>query len=376
MVELSPSALRPTRPSEVGRPRYAALDGLRFLAAALVVAFHYTARVTPAWPEPIAQVAPGLVRLTKFGYFGVDLFFVISGFVILMSAWGRPLPSFVGSRISRLYPAYWTSVLLTGGVLAVFSTSKVTTGQVAVNLTMLQSAVGVANVDGVYWTLWAELRFYVLIGLFLIVGVTTNRILVFATVWPVLSLLAYQSDSHLLRVVLVAPYAGLFAGGMLIYVIVRNGSTAIAWLLLAMNILITVPTAGVNAASSVLSTTGQHISSTSTWLITVSCFALVALATMTGIRHLRARVLTLAGSLTYPLYLLHEEIGWTIIGRLAPHHAWWMVAGAAALTSLVLAVLVHFLVERPLMPFLRKVITRELTELAPPEKKKGDQTVS
>ncbi|BDZ51553.1 acyltransferase [Frondihabitans sucicola] len=377
MVELSPAVFRPRKPSEVGRPRYAALDAVRFIAAAAVVAFHYTARTTSSWPEPISSIAPGLVRVTKFGYFGVDLFFVVSGFVILMSAWGRPLPAFVASRISRLYPAYWVSVIITAAVLVLFGTVKITAGQVAVNLTMLQSVVGVPEVDGVYWTLWAEMRFYILIGVFLVVGITTKRILIFAGVWPVLSLLAFENNSHLLRIILVAPYAGLFAGGMLLYLIVRNGSTVIAWLLLAANVLMTVPTAGANAASSIFSTTGLHLSSTTTWLVTVGCFAIVALVVLTPLKRWRWRVLTIAGSLTYPLYLLHEEIGYVIIQHLAPHTHWWVAALVAAATALVLAALVHYLVERPFMPMLRRVISRELERSDDGEPKKQEsQTVS
>lgn len=48
---------------------------------------------------------PVLSEVTRYGYAGVNLFFVISGFVILMSVWGRTAPQFIASRVSRLYPA-------------------------------------------------------------------------------------------------------------------------------------------------------------------------------------------------------------------------------------------------------------------------------
>ena len=89
---------------EAGRLRV--LDGLRLVAALAVVAFHYTGRDNPAWGESVRTVFPTLSPVTLYGGFGPYLFFMISGFVILMSTWGRPVHSFVASRVGRIYPAY------------------------------------------------------------------------------------------------------------------------------------------------------------------------------------------------------------------------------------------------------------------------------
>src|SRR3954466_2589137 len=95
------------------RSRLAALDGLRLLAAFAVLSFHYTGIRTPFWGAPAHVVFPSLNQVTRYGYLGVELFFIISGFVILMTAYGRSIESFSASRVARLFPAYWTAILLT-----------------------------------------------------------------------------------------------------------------------------------------------------------------------------------------------------------------------------------------------------------------------
>src|SRR5438874_397792 len=138
--------------------RIGALDALRGLAALSVVLGHYTANYHRLY---------GHRSQLQFSYpwagFGVTLFFMISGFVILMTAerLGRP-GDFVWARFSRLYPAYWAAVVLTFTVLSVFPLPGRQPGLARgiVNLTMLQGFVGVGHVDSVYWTLQVELRFY------------------------------------------------------------------------------------------------------------------------------------------------------------------------------------------------------------------------
>ncbi|SFT43264.1 Acyltransferase family protein [Geodermatophilus amargosae] len=168
---------------DAGRLR--ALDGLRFVAAAAVVAFHFTGRDNPGWGESVREAFPTLSRLTVYGGFGPYLFFMISGFVVLMSAWGRPVPAFLASRIGRLYPAYWAAVVLIAAVLwvapVVPTWSELGLPGMVLNLTMLQSAFGVAHLDGVFWTLWVELAFYVLLALLGLAGFTRDRLLLLAS---------------------------------------------------------------------------------------------------------------------------------------------------------------------------------------------------
>lgn len=110
---------------------------------------------------------PTAFPFAAYGWLGVELFFLISGFVICMSCWGRSVGDFFTSRVTRLYPAYWFAVLATTAVLLLIPGGQkpLPWPDVLTNLTMLQEPLGVRMVDGVYWTLFAELRFYLLFAL-------------------------------------------------------------------------------------------------------------------------------------------------------------------------------------------------------------------
>lgn len=365
MVETSPPPILSRRgarlPSGVGVPRerFALLDGLRLTAALAVLAFHFTARQTDAWTTPIAEQAPGVFDLTKYGVFGVDLFFVISGFVILMTAWQRPIQEFVASRISRLYPAYWTCVLLTTLVLLVDGAHWFRGSDVLINLSMLQEAFGVQHIDGVYWTLWVEMRFYALMALFILVGITERRLLAFAVCWPIVAAIAEKTHLDFLAYVLVWQHAALFAGGMIIYLIGRNGHSSLRWLALGFVTLMAFATSTPEAAERILGTTGAGVPSVAAVAAVFLCFAAVAAVTLTPLRRIRWRWLTIAGALTYPLYLVHEQIGWVVI-RHSQQLGWIPAVLLATLTALSLAAAVHFLVERKTGKALRRALSRDL----------------
>ena len=89
---------------ESGRVR--ALDGLRLIAALMVCAYHYTVakNLEASWGAPPKSLFPHLSAVAAYGWLGVQLFFLISGFVICMSAWGRAVGDFFASRVVAALP--------------------------------------------------------------------------------------------------------------------------------------------------------------------------------------------------------------------------------------------------------------------------------
>lgn len=119
------------------------LDALRGPAALAVMVHHYFNRfdfLYGHWfPVP---------KFTDVGKYGVHLFFMISGFVILMTLERTRRPvDFLFARFSRLYPAYWVCVLLTFALVRIFSLPgrETSVKDALVNLTMLQSFFRVNN---------------------------------------------------------------------------------------------------------------------------------------------------------------------------------------------------------------------------------------
>ncbi|WP_315097872.1 acyltransferase [uncultured Cellulomonas sp.] len=342
------------------RPRLAALDALRFLAAAAVVLYHFTGRTSTAWGDGQAERLGGVGAWTGYGSLGPELFFVISGFVILMTAWGRPTAQVVASRVARLYPAYWVAVLATGALLLFLwpEGKQVTPQQVLLNLTMLQPVLGVEHVDGVYWTLWTELRFYLVVGVFSLVGITRRRVVAVALVWPWAALLAERTGAAGLASVLVADYAPLFAAGMALYVLTgdRDEGTrrVLPWVAVVLNTALAVALVVPSRAAVLERTTGFAPSTVLLAVAVVGCVGAVAVVVLTRVRRWEHRGLVALGALTYPLYVMHDYYGLAVIRLLAERVPAGVALAAALLAVTALAWAVHRLVEVPCGPWLRR----------------------
>jgi peptidoglycan/LPS O-acetylase OafA/YrhL len=359
-----------------GTGRVAVLDGLRLLAALSVVLFHFAGQVERGWHRSTHELFGGLQAVASLGWLGVNLFFLISGFVICMSAWGRPLSAFFASRVVRLYPAYWFAIVLTTAFVAVFPHlhGRRSGLQVLANLTMLQSPLGVPDVDPVYWTLWVELHFYLLFAVVVWRGVTYRRVVAFCLLWTVASVVATAARLPLVDLLVGPAYSGWFVAGIVLYLIYRHRPTLLLWGILGVSWVLTeLRLTGLLATQS--AKVGRDLGWWVPTLANLACFALVTVVALGWTDRLRHRWLTVAGSLTYPLYLIHLEIGWTTIrlldGRVPP---WPLLSGLIA-AMLVLAWLVHRFVERPVARLMKPALTRALADLAGPADPVGRETV-
>lgn len=364
-----------TGPGEAA-PRLVLLDVLRLVAALAVVLFHWTAWGHGNWGRhgsPAAQAWPELSRVTAVGDLGVQLFFIISGFVILLSSYGRSPARFIGSRVGRLYPAYWVAVLAAAVLLFVLWPelgARRSPAEILPNLTMLQGGIqGVGHLDAVYWTLWVELKFYLWILAFTLLGMGQRRVLGFAVAWPVAGTVLHAGlqsagrDTGWVEVVYFPEYSALFAGGICLFLLYRFGHTPARWAGLVANVVLAGYWTAPIQQRKTLELTGYDYPLGLYWALVAGLFAAVGVLALTGLARARAPGASLAGALTYPVYLVHQLWGWWLIMLLSPMLPQEAVLALTLAAVLTTAWLLHRYVEAPLGPRLARGVTTALERL-------------
>jgi peptidoglycan/LPS O-acetylase OafA/YrhL len=336
--------------------RIDAIDGLRFLAAIAVLLFHFAFR---AWNTTAPGVLgyPVLSGIAQYGYLGVDLFFMISGFVILMSA-GHGVPrKFVRSRFLRLYPAYWACVALTFAWLALKpDASPPATTTLLANLTMLQSFLGYPSLDGSYWTLAVELQFYALILLVLWCRQLQRIDLVLAA-WLTLAIAADRVPAlNAASGALALSWCHYFVAGAISFRIRSAGLTPLRAALFGLALLQALRK-GLWYMQLKERLTGTPYEPLVVLALIVLFFGIFAWFAFGGGR---ARLAGLAypGALTYPIYLIHGAIGSDLLmlavaGGL---NRWLALIGTGVLTLLAADTILRR-IERPLTGALRRLIS-------------------
>jgi len=331
--------------TSAGRPaggRVGELDALRGLAALGVVVFHYTT---------FYQQEVGHTQPLGFGFpagnYGVHLFFLISGFVIFMTLERtRTAMDFVVSRFSRLFPAYWTALAITAAVIYSIGLPKQRLGEadLLANITMLQEILGFEHLDGSYWTLQAELFFYVQMLFWFMIG-QLKRIHWIILGWLALVVIYAVTEQHhvhfsyTLRELFLLRHIPFFALGILFYRLhTRSGRWPLDLALIALCLV----AIGVAYAPVYL-------------FAALVCSAIFGLFVVDALRWLRAAPFMFLGGISYSLYLLHQAIGFALIHRLEAAGVPSLAAVALAIAvALALAAALTRWVERPAMRVLRE----------------------
>jgi peptidoglycan/LPS O-acetylase OafA/YrhL len=338
------------------------LDGLRGIAIILVVLFHAYAR----WPDLIpfgaayAEFPP-----FKYGFLGVQLFFLISGFVILMTIEKTPsFQTFLFRRWIRLFPAMLVASLLvfvTAGYFHERPAGMPVLRDIVPGLTFIepswwQRVLGGEQgfLEGAFWSLYVEVKFYIVFGLlFFIAGRTIAiagiSILFLLSVPFVLGLelpfISAKSVQLVTRVLfnLSLPYFGWFAAGAMAYLFIMERRRR--WLLGATAFGFASAWAGGG-----IETSGDRIGA-----IVIFAFFLAVLSFGRFQSLFANRLFVFLGFVSYPLYLIHENAVVSMIIKLHTVVPWIPVA-VLPLLPILAVILVAWIIAAFIEPELRSVI--------------------
>jgi len=273
-------------------------DALRGIAAISVCLFHFS--------------------LFKFGCVGVDLFFIISGFVIFMSILNvKSIKEFWLSRFIRLYPSYWLSIAVAVccGLLFHKSSVVINASNVIGNITMFQPVFKSAYVSGVYWTLYVEMLFYITMTILWRCNLLKNiELVILIGLVCAISInglyLLYGANPQfthyyiLIRsLVPILSHMQFFSAGIIFYLIHSNGISTKRVLLL----LLTLFATAISHKNSVM--INSFLNVTEHLVCDVVVYITFVLIIYGWAPILRLKTLMWFGHISYPLYLIHTSFG-------------------------------------------------------------------
>jgi len=351
------------------------LDFLRFFAALIVMVYHLGFL---CWASPhnffhtdirIFTPLHGLAPVIDTGWVGVQIFFVISGFVIAYTSHGASPLQFFSRRILRLGPALWICASLTAPMLLLAGEGSVSVlGKYAASMLVLPSVQKMASS---YWTLPIETVFYGLIFLLLcydrfrnieaaslVLGAVST--VVWAVYWLryVLPLgaagrLAAMLGDQGWGQLLLAQHGIFFAVGLIIWLVSRYGWTRRR--LVSLSVFVAAGVLQIIAETGKSSAwTGVAENSlvpVAVWLAAIAAIP-ASIAFNEGLGSWLGpgrRLARMSGLATYPLYLIHEPIGGFVLTRL-------IYAGCPAMLALICASLVCVAVATLIAVWLEPVV--------------------
>lgn len=337
------------------------LDLLRLFAVLAVLLFHYGFRGAAA--DGFTAVSlPDLAPIAKYGYLGVQFFFIISGFVIAYSAEGRSAAGFAIARIARIYPGFIFCMTVT--LLATLAIGaprfEATALQWFANLFIVAPALKQPFMDGAYWSIVYEITFYAWVFVLISTGLFRREIGLIVVSWLAISILNEAVLGSLaVRRLLITDQSAFFAAGLLLYEIYRGRWDRSVLLLLALAAVTAINEALAGAA---WTREHYHVPLDNRVVAGVCLAAIGAVWLATRVRRLPLPpgLILAIGGLTYPMYLLHQHVGYMLLNRFEGAATPALLIAATALTVMAASWLIWRYVERPAQKWMKRSLNRGL----------------
>ena len=196
------------------------IDVLRGIAIIFVVCFHFMWHESP---EYLLRDDNWSLELASYGWTGVDIFFIVSGFCIAMTIEKIPnIFEFYLRRFARIYPAYVFCGLITLIFFTFFDLPGKEvdwfTGFMNLVFANIIPSFNFQYIDGIYWALIIELKFYVIFGLIYYTCKDLNKSIFFWTILVIcLNAVLLIDNNLILSLSSISPHANLFLVGIICY---------------------------------------------------------------------------------------------------------------------------------------------------------------
>lgn len=318
--------------------RLSELDALRGIAVVIVLIYHYVFRYDSLYTHQFD--VPDWMHFFKYG---VELFFMISGFVIYwtLNRIKKPL-DFLVSRVSRLYPVYWVAVIITFLLVSYLGLPdrEVSLTIALSNFLMFHEYLKVPHVDGAYWSLTVELTFYFWVFILYLFN-QFKRVEFWLSAFL---LLAFLQGSGLIALpsvinkIFFLEYISFFIAGICFFKIQDGQSNKMTVFILALSLVVTIFTFSP-----------KHF-------VLFTVFYLIFYFSVFGyMKFLVAKPFLFFGKISYPLYLLHQNIGYALIYKcyyfgVSP----WISIPMAFLLTIIVSYLLSVFVEKPVLLIFRE----------------------
>lgn len=352
--------------------RVPTLDGLRVVAIVIVMLYHYY-----SYFDKLYTYNFNGKEIFQFGHLGVQLFFIISGFVIMLTLENSSsFLEFIKKRFIRLIPGMLICSSITFLIFKIVDPDIFPVSQMFKNLLVSNTLISprlinyifgtrLYYIDGAYWTLWVEISFYVVIS---IIYFTCRKNLY--TIFTFLSLLgsliwvlfAYEHTEayvkphineelyfSIRKFVELFPFLGLslwFLVGIFLLELYRDKSNKKYLLCMTCTLILL----GVFSFS--LTTT--------IFIIITYIFLLLFIYKPGCLSFLNGKLITKIGVASYSIYLIHNSIGVLFIYKLSPYLGSfnWILGIIMIILVCLFGLFSYKYLEKPLSNKLRKSLIK------------------
>lgn len=309
------------------------IDILRGIAILFVVLFHYTSHYSP---EYLLRTDKWTLDIASYGWSGVDIFFVVSGFCIAMTITKtHNYLEFLVRRFARIYPTY----VFCGLITLIFYTFFELPGREVDWITGLMNLV-FANfipglnfkyIDGIYWALIVELKFYIFFGVLYFFFKDLNKAIIAWILFSIfLNLILIFDDKMIIFFTSISPHANFFLIGLMLFNLKKKdfSSYTIVSIFVLINILVNERYLGNE-------------------IYFIFLILITSLVLKTNI-NIKLDFLSKIGLISFSWYLLHNAIGIIIIRELNKIGVENVSVIIAVILTLSLSVFSFTFIEKPI----------------------------